>query len=498
MQQYVCARVTRLNGMDVGLFDFDRHNALYFFILNADEEIYLRYGGRDAESASTYLNLRSLELALKKGLELHADKNWKPIDRRPKQLLPEDIKTLADHVKRRFLCVECHMVADYQTIEWERDGKLDRLRDLHVSPDIKEIGLFLDIPKGLVIKNVTGAALDAKLQPGDCITELNGKPVYTYADFQYRYGKINRNDEEIEVGIKRGNEAFKISLRLPKYWWLTDTAYRRWTVEPQFGFQTRSAAAGKSVTRKPTEYSIVSKVISVDKLDDTANPPLQVGDLILSVNDNATDKIADNAELHIKLRYSAGDKIKLLVERQGKKFESIVTTVRQHFRKSPVPRTKWVQTGTSLKGEVSFEVKLVGDYLIVEASHATGWHTYSMDNAVRAREAAGDQKILGVEQGLEIAISGGVKPVTPWRQSKPKEFTDLDQKWFSFGFDGKAIFARKVEPNGAKDVFVEIRGQVCNSQTCRPVNVGLRIPNVKDSKSKLDLDQLVEVKQQSR
>ena len=69
LEEYVCARITRMDRIDIGLFDFDRHNALYYFVLNADQQIYLRYGGRDAESASTYLNLRSLELALKEGLE---------------------------------------------------------------------------------------------------------------------------------------------------------------------------------------------------------------------------------------------------------------------------------------------------------------------------------------------------------------------------------------------------------------------------------------------
>ena len=34
--------------------------------------VVMRYGGRDSEALETYLNLDSLELALKKGLEIHA------------------------------------------------------------------------------------------------------------------------------------------------------------------------------------------------------------------------------------------------------------------------------------------------------------------------------------------------------------------------------------------------------------------------------------------
>lgn len=70
LDQYVCVRIVRMDDIDVGLFERDWNNAIYFFALNADEQIYLRYGGRDAASADTYLNLNSLELALKTGLEL--------------------------------------------------------------------------------------------------------------------------------------------------------------------------------------------------------------------------------------------------------------------------------------------------------------------------------------------------------------------------------------------------------------------------------------------
>ena len=71
LSQYVCVRIIRMDDVDVGLFERDWNERIYFFVLNADEQIYMRYGGRDAASADTYLNLDSLELALKQGLDLH-------------------------------------------------------------------------------------------------------------------------------------------------------------------------------------------------------------------------------------------------------------------------------------------------------------------------------------------------------------------------------------------------------------------------------------------
>src|SRR6266700_7903440 len=71
LSDYVCVRVVRMDDVDIGLFDRDWNNAIYFFVLNADEQIYMRYGGRESQSPDTYLNLISIELAAKQGLELH-------------------------------------------------------------------------------------------------------------------------------------------------------------------------------------------------------------------------------------------------------------------------------------------------------------------------------------------------------------------------------------------------------------------------------------------
>ena len=51
LQRFVRARIVNMVGIDVGLYDFDRHNTIYFFIVSPDEQVYLRYGGRDALEA---------------------------------------------------------------------------------------------------------------------------------------------------------------------------------------------------------------------------------------------------------------------------------------------------------------------------------------------------------------------------------------------------------------------------------------------------------------
>ncbi len=50
LSNFVRVRVTEMDDVDIGLFDRDWNNAIYYFLLNADEKIYMRYGGRDSAS----------------------------------------------------------------------------------------------------------------------------------------------------------------------------------------------------------------------------------------------------------------------------------------------------------------------------------------------------------------------------------------------------------------------------------------------------------------
>ena len=90
LSEYVCVRVTRMDDVDVGLFDRDWNNAIYFFVLNADEQIYMRYGGRESQSPDTYNSVESMRIALEQGLVLHRKylQGELPKQERPKSDVP--------------------------------------------------------------------------------------------------------------------------------------------------------------------------------------------------------------------------------------------------------------------------------------------------------------------------------------------------------------------------------------------------------------------------
>ena len=336
LQQYVTARITRLDRVNLALFDYDRYNTLYFFILNADEQIYLRYGGRDERSAISYLNLESLELALEKGLELHQLRRQGklPAPPQPEPLYARDIPALYERTIGRGRCVECHLVGDLLNVQRERDGTLDKLRHLYRAPELSRIGIELDIPRGLRVASATGAAAEAGMRAGDVIRELNSAAVWTFGDFQWEYGSVPLEARAVEIAVERAGELRRLQLRLPPKWWLTDLTYRNLSVDPRVYFASDPLAAGEKADLGLPEVGFASRVRLVDSLSDLlGSHELQVGDIVYGVDGVTSDEVADTPELHIKLRKQAGETVTLQVLRADKHLELALKTSRMSFRK---------------------------------------------------------------------------------------------------------------------------------------------------------------------
>lgn len=333
LSNYVLARVTDLKGIDLNLFDFDRHNTLYYFILNAKQEIYLRYGGRDALSSNTYLNEESFDLALELGLERHRNQPaTKPP--RPVPLFPRQIDGLNREIVQTNRCVECHLVADYQSLEIEKSGKLNKPRDLFVSPDLKKLGIHLDVPKGLIIKNSTGAAAAAGVKLGDLITKLNGVDVLTFADLQHQLNKVDRGELTVTLVIKRDHQSKPLTIKLPGEWWVSDLTHRHWTLDPQLYFDAIPLTNEEKIQLKLPAEGFASKITYSDiQAMIHESHELEKGDIIISVNGTRSNPLTKNVSTHLKLMLSPGEKATLEIIRNGKTIKAPIKTGKLSFRK---------------------------------------------------------------------------------------------------------------------------------------------------------------------
>ena len=339
MEQYVCIRITQLDDVNIALFDYDRHNTLYYFLMNADEYLYLRYGGRDERGPESYLDQDSLKLALAKGLELHEvhKEGALPPQEKPEPRYPKDIALLDREVIQAGRCVECHLVGDYELMDLELAGKLTpevKLARMYRSPDIRVIGIELDIPKGLVVKDATGAVAEAGMQAGDTIVAVNGTPVYTFADLQHYYDKTPRDAQDVTFTVERGGERKALSVALPLEWWKTDLYHRFLSVDPQAGFTARRLTAEERAELDLHPEGFAAEVTEIDSASKAFNVhTLAVGDIVYAINGVEHSDLTTDLVAYIKLFTTAGEPFQLRYIRNGRRLDMDAETRRWDFRK---------------------------------------------------------------------------------------------------------------------------------------------------------------------
>ena len=117
---------------------------------------------------------------------------------------------------------------------------------------------------------------------------------------------------------------------------------------------------------------------------------------------------------------------------------------------------------------VSYRARIEGDWLIVEATHEPGWHTYSMDNVVRAREKSGKPE-PETELPTVITPLTGLTVEGDWRQSTPLDLSTPDIRWYTWGFEGRSYFAARVG-EATSPSSVQVDAQACTDELCAMVD----------------------------
>jgi len=138
--------------------------------------------------------------------------------------------------------------------------------------------------------------------------------------------------------------------------------------------------------------------------------------------------------------------------------------------------TDAVEVRHELKPCVFYRAKLAGQFLVVQATHEPGWHTYAMDNKQRAKEKLAGRDSLGIDAPTEIKLSQGLEVVGPWYQTPPKDFSKPDLLWFTWGYDGQALFVAKVRRSGAGPARIAVGGQACTETICKQIDVEIPLP----------------------
>ncbi|MCY2965301.1 MAG: thioredoxin family protein, partial [Planctomycetota bacterium] len=142
-----------MNGVDLARFDFDYDNTWQAFFLDADLNVYGRYGGREASAPEARLSKESLVQTMGEVLEAFerrkknpagpaADQEVHPAPAKSKK--PADFPLLkANHSG----CVHCHQVQEFRLLQSFADGAFDK-QLLFPFPLPENVGLRFDRDHG--------------------------------------------------------------------------------------------------------------------------------------------------------------------------------------------------------------------------------------------------------------------------------------------------------------------------------------------------------------
>lgn len=110
------------------------------------------------------------------------------------------------------------------------------------------------------------------------------------------------------------------------------------------------------------------------------------------------------------------------------------------------------------------------DTLAIHVKLAPGWHTFAMDNQIRADEKLAGRNAIGMDRPTSFAVTGGLSVDDAWRQSEPKDFSKPELRIFTWGFENEAVFAVKaLRQPAAGAARVAIRAQACTDSICKDI-----------------------------
>jgi serine protease Do len=317
--EFVRVRLVRITGVDLNLFDFDWDLTWMAFFLSPEEEIYGRYGGRDAAGPDTRNTLAGLRYAMRAALDAHRRKDaGQPTPRKQPPVYVEQMTSARNYRG----CIHCHQVKEIRRDDLMTAGKWDR-NEVYSYPLPENVGVRLDKDRGNVVHSVTPASSAARagLQKGDVIRRLNGYNVHSFADAQYALHKAPLKGQ-IALAWSRGKEHMAESLSLTEGWRKTNITWRPSllgllpslplngsNLDPR---ERRALAVGEKQLAIRLEKPVHSELRAVG---------LRENDVIVGLNNQQPEMTVESFLAHIRQNYLAGDRITLTIVRDGRRVQ---------------------------------------------------------------------------------------------------------------------------------------------------------------------------------
>ncbi|MSR57471.1 MAG: PDZ domain-containing protein [Planctomycetaceae bacterium] len=329
--RFECVRVTQMNGVDIARFEFDYDTTWAAFFLDADLNVYSRYGGRDSDSAEGRMSIESLAATMTEVLEVHerqkghapADAaNWQPVAQ--ESTTPEAIPLLAQSHQG---CIHCHQIQEYRLLQAFHDKQFQR-NLLFGYPLPENIGLRFDRAHGHKIESLDEALPVARtgLKAGDVITRVGDVPIHSEMDLRWA---LHRHDDRRPLKVQaqrrvagRTNPppSIEVEISLPESWRQTDLSWRKSLRSVPFPLGFLGYALGREERAKADlpENVLAIRVVSIRGAGLAEAVGLRKGDVITALADRRQSRTFDQFKSDLLRDHAPGDRVRLKVLREGR------------------------------------------------------------------------------------------------------------------------------------------------------------------------------------
>jgi hypothetical protein len=308
-----------MRGVNLDVFAFDHDLTWAAFFLNADEKVYGRFGGRDAESPDKYLTLPGLKHAMRAALAAHAKEPKAKAAGEPKAARTVEQYAAAGRLKPN-ACIHCHQVYDFRREDLKAAKKWS-LDEAWVYPLPENVGLTVEPDQGDRIKSVQvkSPAATAGLRAGDTLKGVNGQPVASFADVQYALHRAPASGK-VSVAWERGGKEQAGELELTPGWRKTDISWRAsmWGLEPP------ACVHGKDLDADDRKRLRLSDKALAFRQGNFVPPAAEAagirqGDIIVGMDDKPLEMTMLQFNAYVRLNYKVGDKLTYNIIRDGKR-----------------------------------------------------------------------------------------------------------------------------------------------------------------------------------
>lgn len=315
-RQFVLARLTKIETVDLNHFRFDYDLTWACFFINADLTIYGRYGGRDASGPDSRNSLAGLAYAMKRALERHTATPALIEPPTGKPFKVHDFKAYANHGRG---CVHCHNIKEMERADRKANGTWSR-DDVYSYPLPDNLGIVLETDRGDTVRRVVpgSVAKQVGLQPGDRLITLANRPIASFADASFALDSW-KSDQPMPVEWTRGGTRHSAVFNLAPDWRQTNITWRPSLLDllPSVPFVPMELSdQERRQLGIPADQAAFRQGSRVHA--SLAASGLLAGDVVVSVGKRPVSGSSDDLLGSIRRRYLKGETISVQVLRAGR------------------------------------------------------------------------------------------------------------------------------------------------------------------------------------